>query len=106
MDAVYSHRCTVDENNKAAYYWILPRHNDWYMTRWDLIPQETCFWRRSLFEKAGNLNRSYHFALDYDLFLRFMQHGQFARVDRFLGAATYLRTCALERARFGATLET
>ncbi|HSU68614.1 MAG TPA: glycosyltransferase family 2 protein [Tepidisphaeraceae bacterium] len=86
VDAVYSHRCTVDEHNKVLYYWILPRHNDWYMTRWDLIPQETCFWRRSLFEKAGNIDPSYRFAMDYDLFVRFMKHGKMVRLNRFLGA--------------------
>jgi len=86
VDALYSHRCIVDESSRVRGYWILPRHHNYLMRRWDMIPQETCFWRRSLFEKAGNLNRSYHFALDYDLFLRFMAHGHFARVDRFLGA--------------------
>lgn len=85
IDAVYSHRCTVDENNKAVYYWILPRHSDWYMSRWDLIPQETCFWRRSLFERAGNIDPEYRFAMDYDLFVRFMLKGKMTRVNRFLG---------------------
>ena len=86
VDAVYSHRCIVDENDRVTSYWILPQHSDYLMRRWDMIPQETCFWRRRLFEKCGNLNRSYHFALDYDLFLRFMAWGRFARVNRFLGA--------------------
>jgi glycosyltransferase involved in cell wall biosynthesis len=86
VDALYSHRCIVGENNNVRSYWILPEHHDYLMRRWDMIPQETCFWRRSLFEKCGNLNRSYHFALDYDLLLRFMSQGRFARVNRFLGA--------------------
>ena len=85
VDAIYSHRCTVDENNKVVWYWVLPRHNNWYMTRWDLIPQETCFWRRSLFERAGNIDPDYRFAMDYDLFVRFMQSGKLVRVNRFLG---------------------
>jgi glycosyltransferase involved in cell wall biosynthesis len=85
VDAIYSHRCTVDESNKAVQYWILPRHNDWYMSRWDLIPQETCFWRRSLFEKAGNIDPEFRFAMDYDLFVRFMLRGKMVRADRFLG---------------------
>ena len=56
VDAVYSHRCTVDAANKVLWYWMLPRHSDWYMTRWDLIPQETCFWRRRLFDQCGNVD--------------------------------------------------
>ena len=85
VDAVYSHRVTVDESNRVVWYWILPGHSDWYMTRWDLIPQETCFWRRKLFEKSGTIDPSFRFALDYDLFVRFMKHGQMVRVNRFLG---------------------
>ena len=87
IDVVYSHRCTVDAHNKVLWYWLLPRHSDWYMSRWDLIPQETCFWRRRLFEKCGNVDASYRFAMDYDLFVRFMQAapGRTVRVNRFLG---------------------
>ncbi|HXE54271.1 MAG TPA: glycosyltransferase family 2 protein [Tepidisphaeraceae bacterium] len=89
--AIYSHRCTVDESNIAFSYWILPPHSNYLMCRWDLIPQETCFWRRSLFEKCGNVDPSFRFALDYDLFLRYMHGGRFERVNRFLGAFRYHR---------------
>jgi glycosyltransferase involved in cell wall biosynthesis len=87
VDVVYSHRCTVDERNAVLWYWLLPEHDDWYMMRWDLIPQETCFWRRRLFEKVGNVDPTFRFAMDYDLFFRFMQAapGRTRRLDRFLG---------------------
>ena len=87
VDVVYSHRCTVDEHNKVLWYWLLPEHSDWYMMRWDLIPQETCFWRRRLFEKVGNVDPTFRFAMDYDLFFRFMQTapGRTRRLDRFIG---------------------
>lgn len=86
VDVVYSHRVTVDGQNRVKWYWILPKHSNWYMSRWDLIPQETCFWRRKWFEKCGNVDPTYRFALDYDLFVRFMQAGaKFLRMDRFLG---------------------
>ncbi len=86
VDFIYSHRCTVDENDRVMWYWVLPPHSNSVMKRWDFIPQETCFWRRSLFEKAGNIDPSYHFAMDYDLFVRFMNLGRVRRVNRFLGA--------------------
>ena len=86
VDALYSHRCRMDESGTVRGYWILPPHLDLLMLRWDLIPQETCFWRRRLFERAGPIDRSLHFALDYDLFVRFMNHGRLARANRFLGA--------------------
>ena len=86
VDFIYSHRLGVDAEDKAIWYWHLPRHSNYLMSRWDLIPQETCFWRRSLWEKAGNVDRSFQFAMDYDLFTRFMKIGRFQRVNRFLGA--------------------
>lgn len=85
VDAVYSHRVTVDGKNRVIWYWMLPEHSDWYMSRWDLIPQETCFWRRRLFDECGNVDASLRFAIDYDLFIRYMARGKFVRADRFLG---------------------
>ena len=86
VDAVYSHRVFVDDRNIVTRHWILPPHRDWMMQRWDYIPQETCFWRRRIYEKVGGVDPSFRFALDYDLFVRFMQHGRMERADRFLGA--------------------
>ena len=85
IDWIYSHRCTVDDDDRVIWYWIVPPHNNFLMRRWDYIPQETCFWRRSLFEKTGNIDRSYRFAMDYDLFVRFMNKGHGRRLNRFLG---------------------
>jgi glycosyltransferase involved in cell wall biosynthesis len=86
VDFIYSHRCFIDEANRVTGYWILPPHSDFMMRRWDLIPQETCFWRRGLYEKAGGMDPSFRFAMDYDLFVRFMAHGRLRRVPRVLGA--------------------
>jgi glycosyltransferase involved in cell wall biosynthesis len=86
VDAVYGNRVVIDSNDRVLGVWLLPSHSNYLMERWDLIPQETCFWRRSLFERAGNINTGRRFALDYDLFVRYMRAGRFRRLDRFLGA--------------------
>lgn len=86
VDFIYGHRCIINEHNDVTGHWILPPHRDWLMRRWDLIPQETCFWRRRLFEEQGNVDPSFRFALDYDLFVRYMKTGRFMRVNRFLAA--------------------
>jgi GT2 family glycosyltransferase len=102
VDAIYSHRVFIDERNIVTRYWILPPHRDWTMARWDFIPQETCFWRRRIYEQVGGIDASYQFALDYDLFVRFMQKGRMERVDRFLGAFrehASSKTGALEEGR-------
>jgi glycosyltransferase involved in cell wall biosynthesis len=86
IDAIYSHRVLIGEDNSVESYWILPPHCDWLMKRWDYIPQETCFWRRRIYEAVGGIDPSFQFALDYDLFVRFMERGRMRRVNRFLGA--------------------
>jgi glycosyltransferase involved in cell wall biosynthesis len=86
VDAIYSHRVFIDACNRVEAYWILPEHRNSLMKRWDYIPQETCFWRRRIYERVGGVDSSFQFALDYDLFVRFMDHGRMERVNRFLGA--------------------
>jgi len=86
VDAVYSHRVVVDENDVITQMWLLPPHSNYLISRWDLLPQETCFWRRGLFEQAGNVDPRMAFALDYDLFVRFMRKGKLMRMNAFLGA--------------------
>lgn len=86
VDAVYSHRCSIGPDGAVIDYWRLPRHSNFLMKRWDLIPQETTFWRRRIYEKVGGIDPTFRFAMDYDLFVKFMIHGRMERVDRFHGA--------------------
>ena len=86
IDVIYGHRLFVNEHGKPIKLWILPPHSDYLMSRWDFIPQETCFWRRKLMDKVGGIDKLYHFALDYDFFARMMKEGKFVRVNRFLAA--------------------
>ena len=87
VDLIYSHRCRIDAAGRARGYWILPEHRDDPMLTSAMIPQETCFWRRSLLERAGNIDPTFRFAIDHELFARYMRSGaRFARVDRCLGA--------------------
>lgn len=86
IDLIYGHRCIIDDNSNVMGHWILPPHQDFLMKRWDLIPQETCFWRRRIFERAGNIDSSFRFAMDYDFLVRVMQSGRVRRVNRFLAA--------------------
>jgi glycosyltransferase involved in cell wall biosynthesis len=86
VDALYSHRIFIDENDRLTKFWILPPHSDYCMRRWDYIPQETCFWRREAMDRAGGIDPSFQFAMDYDLFERMMRCCRFRRIHRFLAA--------------------
>ena len=88
VDAIYGHRILIDEEDGEIGRWVLPPHDD-AVLRWaDYVPQETLFWRRELWDRAGGaLDESFQFAMDWELLLRFQAAGaRIVRVPRFLGS--------------------
>ena len=86
VDAIYGHRLIIDEAGKEIGRWVSPRYNPGLLRIVDYVPQETLFWRRSLYDKVGGLDRQWSFALDWDLLLRFASAGaRIVRVPYFLG---------------------
>jgi glycosyltransferase involved in cell wall biosynthesis len=87
VDVVYGHRVVIDEDDRQIGRWIMPAHDDKVLSWADFVPQETLFWRRSIWEKSGGrMDESFQFALDWDLLVRFREAGaRFARLPRFLG---------------------
>ena len=88
VDVVYSHRILIDENDQEIGRWIIPPHDNEVLSWADYVPQETLFWRRSIWEKAGGeIDESFRFAMDWDMLLRFRDAGaRIRRLPRFLGA--------------------
>jgi glycosyltransferase involved in cell wall biosynthesis len=88
VDVVYGHRVIIDPNSNEVGRWVLPDHSDRMLVWADYVPQETMFWRRQIWDKAGGrIDESFQFALDWDLLLRFRTAGaKFVRLPRFLGA--------------------
>ena len=88
VDVVYGHRVLIDENDKEIGRWILPNHDKKVLYYADFIPQETLFWRREIWERAGGgLDEGFNFALDWDLLLRFQESGaKIVRLPRFLAS--------------------
>ncbi len=75
IDVIYGNRIIVDEYGDEVGRWVLPGHDEKMLLWNDYIPQETLFWRRSLYEKIGGIDDSFQFALDWDLLLRFNRAG-------------------------------
>jgi glycosyltransferase involved in cell wall biosynthesis len=88
VDVVYGHRISIDSDGNEIGRWVLPGHCDTMLQWADYVPQETLFWRRGIWNKAGGrIDESFHFALDWDMLLRFREAGaKFVRLPRFLGA--------------------
>jgi FkbM family methyltransferase len=87
-DLVYGHRALIDEEDRQIGAWIMPPHADWSLELLDCIPQETMFWRRSLWDAAGGrLDPDYQYALDWELLLRFKDRGaRMVRLPYVMGA--------------------
>ena len=87
VDVVYGNRLIVDERDWQVGRWVLPPHDGATLLWEDFIPQETMFWRRRIWDKAGaRLDESYTFAFDWDLLLRFQKAGaRMVRLPWFLG---------------------
>jgi glycosyltransferase involved in cell wall biosynthesis len=55
----------------------------------NLVAQPGALFTRSAFEAVGGLDTSYHYAMDYELFLRIGKRFEVRHVDRVLGAYRY-----------------
>jgi cellulose synthase/poly-beta-1,6-N-acetylglucosamine synthase-like glycosyltransferase len=87
VDVVYGHRIIIDEHDREIGRWVLPPYAPESLTFFDYIPQETLFWRRRAWEKVGGIDASFHFALDWDLLVRFRDAGcRIVRLPYFTGA--------------------
>jgi len=87
IDVVYGNRLQIDINDKQIGEWVMPEHNSNVLSWIDYIPQETLYWRRSIWEKVeGRLDESFSFAMDWDFLARLRDAGaNFARLPRFMG---------------------
>lgn len=88
VDVVYASRLIIDETGLEVGRWVMPPNAHEYLHWADYIPQETLYWRRSLWERVGGrVDQSMRFALDWDLLLRFVDAGaRFACLPHVLGA--------------------
>jgi glycosyltransferase involved in cell wall biosynthesis len=86
VDAVYGNRLLIDEEGRKCGSWVLPPHDEEVLRLIDFVPQETLFWRRDLWERAGGrIDERLRYAIDWDLLLRFSEQGaRIVRLPRFL----------------------
>lgn len=86
VDVVYGHRLIIDEQDRQVGRWMLPSNTHHYLKFADYLGQESVYWRRELWDRVHGIDRSFQFAMDWDLFLRFQRAGgRFHRIPRFLG---------------------
>lgn len=80
-------REVIDFESRVLWHWVHPRPNNEDLKRICYVGQETVFWNREVWEKAGPLGANWRFALDFDLWQKFMAAGfTFHLVPYFIGA--------------------
>ena len=87
-------RCKIiDKDGKERWKWITGYKNSRLrkftldkLLRENFISQPAVFFRKSLFEQAGLLDLSLHYAMDYDLWLRFAKITPAGVINRELSA--------------------
>jgi glycosyltransferase involved in cell wall biosynthesis len=75
IDLVYGHRIYVDSRGLEIGRAVLPPHDPETLKWMDYIPQETLFWRRSVWDAVGPMDESFRFALDWNFIARAIQAG-------------------------------
>ena len=85
VDVVYGNRIFIDRDGLEIGRAVLPAHSEKALLYAGYIPQETMFWRRRVWDKIGQMDPHFHYALDWDFMLRAQAAGfKFARAPRFL----------------------
>jgi len=93
VDFVYGNRIVIDEKGRETARAVLPPHDSETIKWIDYIPQETMFWRRSVWEKLGAFDTTFQYAMDWDFILRAQEAGfRFKRLPRFLGCFRVYRS--------------
>jgi len=70
-------QCTRVAGESAPAYPAAYVRNGWFRAQGaGYLQQESIFWRRSLWERAGGLDLNWRLAADFELWTRFAQHAQ------------------------------
>lgn len=78
LDMIFGDDFYIDEDNRVLSYsrgWVPDLRMAMLYGGWTPL-QDACFWRRDLYQKVGGIDRSLHYAADYDLFLRMALAGR------------------------------
>ena len=87
IDFIYGSVRNIDVNDRRLFtsHTVLGLPTLSYES--SFTPQQAMFWRRGLYEKAGGIDASYRFAMDFDLLVRMVLAGaRPLKVRRVLGS--------------------
>ncbi len=70
-DLVYSNCRFIDDGDKEIGFWKTAKFSYFRnLNYFQMIPQQTIFFRKSVFEKVGYIDESFSYTMDYDFLVR------------------------------------
>ena len=84
--AVFGDRLHIDAKGNVIGINRMPAYYAAMLGRNITLPQETVFFRRSVYEAVGGLDARLRFSLDFDLWVRMSPVASFRHIPAFLGA--------------------
>ncbi len=83
-DVIYGRRYRISSEGYFLDCYPYRPFDGELLRQFNLVPQECTFWTRDIYERAGAyVDKDLHFVMDYDMWLRFLQHGaRFESVDK------------------------
>jgi glycosyltransferase involved in cell wall biosynthesis len=103
VDVVYGEASYIDAEGapiaRCAHIEPFSRRRLVYYS--DFIVQPAAFFRRSAYDAVGGINPRWHWALDYDLWIRLAQRHRFAHISRELACYRWLKDNKTATGGFG-----
>lgn len=87
-DVLTGYHVSIDQASRIQYAYRIPGESRRWAAAGVLhVCQQTCFFRRSLYEKLGGLDLSLHCVMDTDLWLRMLDSGsKWGHIPEYLAA--------------------
>lgn len=83
---VFGNRLVINETGEVIRKEYPPSHiTRFHYSLGQHVPQETSFWRRSLYDAVGGLNSGLFFTMDYDLYVRLWKVTKAKKIRSFIG---------------------
>lgn len=91
IDMAYGRRLYIDGHGNFCNSYPFHEFSEEQLKISDYIPQECAFWTREIYDRAGGqIDTTFDFAMDYELFMRFLSHGgKIAAIDSVFGLFRY-----------------
>lgn len=75
-DVLTGYHARIDEHSKITFLYQSPPETPWkFRNGFSRVCQQTCYFRRSLYESVGGVNVDLQCVMDFDLWCKFMRAG-------------------------------